>query len=74
MKRILIFLFTTTLTIFGNASAAPRVCSETGCISGTIRQGFQTDYFEAFMGIPFAKPPVGELRFAVRVDSHFSVF
>lgn len=42
------------------------VClQDLGCLKGTEMPGFQTDSFEAFLGIPFAQPPVGELRFKV---------
>ncbi|XP_017077325.1 uncharacterized protein LOC108112087 [Drosophila eugracilis] len=34
-----------------------------GCLKGTYRQGYQSERFEAFMGIPYALPPVGDLRF-----------
>ncbi|EDV37676.1 uncharacterized protein Dana_GF11292 [Drosophila ananassae] len=40
------------------------VClQDLGCLKGTEMPGFQTGSFESFLGIPFAQPPVGELRF-----------
>jgi len=36
-----------------------------GCLKGTYRRGYQSERFEAFMGIPYALPPVGDLRFSV---------
>lgn len=42
------------------------VClQDLGCLKGTEMPGFQTGSFESFLGIPFAQPPVGELRFKV---------
>eukprot|EP00099_Drosophila_melanogaster_P019735 NP_611085.2 juvenile hormone esterase duplication [Drosophila melanogaster] len=39
------------------------VCLEDmGCMRGTLMPGYQSGEFEAFMGIPFAQPPVGPLR------------
>ncbi|XP_030369003.1 venom carboxylesterase-6 [Scaptodrosophila lebanonensis] len=39
------------------------VCApHSGCIQGTYMPGFQTARFEAFLGIPYARPPTGELR------------
>ncbi|XP_017096776.2 juvenile hormone esterase [Drosophila bipectinata] len=35
-----------------------------GCLKGTTLAGYQAERFEAFMGIPYALPPVGELRFS----------
>jgi len=50
------------------------VCLEDmGCMRGTLMPGYQSGEFEAFMGIPFAQPPVGPLR--LKVDSSlFSYF
>lgn len=36
-----------------------------GKLKGTIRKNYKGEDFYAFLGIPFAKPPVGELRFKV---------
>uniref|UniRef100_A0A182QXN1 Carboxylic ester hydrolase n=1 Tax=Anopheles farauti TaxID=69004 RepID=A0A182QXN1_9DIPT len=47
----------------------PRVCTAEGCILGKLMEGMAGERFEAFLGIPFAKPPVGDLRFANPVPS-----
>lgn len=42
------------------------VCSDhMGCVRGRLMRGYNIPLFEAFMGIPYALPPVGELRFSV---------
>lgn len=48
-------------------STLPKVCLyEMGCLQGKHMTGLGTNNFEAFLGIPYALPPVGERRFAVR--------
>lgn len=44
---------------------SPIVCYSDGCVRGTTRPGYQSDSYEAFLGIPYAAPPIGNLRFAV---------
>ncbi|XP_034477227.1 esterase E4 [Drosophila innubila] len=40
------------------------VClKDQGCLRGTMMPGYRGDAFEAFMGIPFAQPPIKDLRF-----------
>ncbi|XP_037826916.1 venom carboxylesterase-6-like, partial [Lucilia sericata] len=41
------------------------VCADkAGCMRGRLMRGYNTPLFEAFMGIPYALPPLGELRFS----------
>lgn len=47
-------------------SVFPIVCIADGCIEGRATPGFQIDEYESFFAIPYAEPPVGKLRFAVR--------
>ncbi|XP_021702655.1 venom carboxylesterase-6 [Aedes aegypti] len=42
----------------------PAVQINDGCLCGTKMDGLEAGPFDAFVGIPFAKPPVGRLRFA----------
>ncbi|XP_049300078.1 uncharacterized protein LOC125772418 [Anopheles funestus] len=41
----------------------PRVCTEDGCVLGTSMTDTTNIRFDAFVGIPYAQPPVGKLRF-----------
>ncbi|XP_032586621.1 juvenile hormone esterase [Drosophila mojavensis] len=52
------------LSAIGYVQADLDVCLEDlGCLHGTLMPDSRQEQFEAFMGIPFAKPPIGELRF-----------
>ncbi|KAH8314429.1 hypothetical protein KR059_006557, partial [Drosophila kikkawai] len=35
-----------------------------GCVKGVNLKGYQSEQFEAYMGIPYALPPIGDLRFS----------
>ncbi|KAH8252728.1 hypothetical protein KR032_001495 [Drosophila birchii] len=51
------------LTVGAAAGDNLDVClKDLGCLRGTLMPGYQIKEFEAFMGIPFAQPPVGALR------------
>ncbi|XP_039444031.1 juvenile hormone esterase-like [Culex pipiens pallens] len=41
----------------------PRLCIQDGCLQGKFFNGIGNDQYEGYLGIPFAKPPVGWLRF-----------
>lgn len=51
-------------SVFALASAEPTVEGSLGKISGKI-DTILGESVEAFLGIPYAKPPVGKLRFAL---------
>ncbi|XP_037955937.1 venom carboxylesterase-6-like [Teleopsis dalmanni] len=65
-RKSIALLFLNIFTIIINSLAEEtdlRVCiPNLGCLQGTYLFGFQIEKFEAFMGIPYAKPPVGKLR------------
>lgn len=47
-------------------STGPTVVTPLGNIQGTTMKSLLGKTIYAFRGIPYAKPPVGELRFKVR--------
>ena len=54
------------LAISGSTFAlteSPLVTLEDGDVMGTVKISRNKSEFAAFMGMPFAKPPLGELRF-----------
>jgi para-nitrobenzyl esterase len=57
MYRLLAVILLTAITHAGFAQSASQVKTEDGLVEGTIEDGVAV-----FKGIPFAEPPVGELR------------
>uniref|UniRef100_A0A8W7Q476 Carboxylic ester hydrolase n=1 Tax=Anopheles coluzzii TaxID=1518534 RepID=A0A8W7Q476_ANOCL len=59
----LLVIFGAILVTVGGQLKHPRVCTDDGCLLGTSMTDTKNLRFDAFVGIPFAKPPVGKLRF-----------
>lgn len=63
-KFSLVFLAVAVSVCAISADDEPVVCLEKGCVRGKSFKGNLKE-FEGFLGIPYAKPPVGELRLKV---------
>ncbi|XP_001237725.3 juvenile hormone esterase [Anopheles gambiae] len=59
----LLVIFGAVLVTVGGQLKHPRVCTDDGCLLGTSMTDTKNLRFDAFVGIPYAKPPVGKLRF-----------
>lgn len=64
--NVFILCWTAVIIIFELASCAIYIDSELGRIKGTHMYSRNRRKFNVFLGIPFAEPPVGELRFQVK--------
>lgn len=68
--KIILVICLVFVSVRGNPTAArndenhPVVCYGENCVKG-IRMKGNLKEFEGFYGIPFAKPPIGELRLRV---------
>ena len=45
--------------------ASPIVQTQQGSVQGLVQSTAEGNAFYSFLGIPFAKPPVGDLRYKV---------
>lgn len=53
---------------------APIVTTASGNVIGTIRYTVDNNIaYRSYRGIPYAKPPIGELRFEVNVNFLFTL-
>ena len=68
MKLTLIFL--SFLIQCWAQKLAPVIEIESGKVSGIIEQSFSGQEYSSYLGIPFAEPPTGNLRFKV---NHFNI-
>ncbi|XP_017476573.1 PREDICTED: venom carboxylesterase-6-like [Rhagoletis zephyria] len=64
MHNRLIIILIFYLNVATTKADAPEVCIDAlGCIEGIYEPGNEVERYAAFYGVPFAKPPIGELRF-----------
>jgi len=65
-----LFLIVSATTLASQAASphdAPTVHAHQGTLTGTYLTSRYGRKFAAFQGIPYAQPPIGDLRFKVRV-------
>lgn len=63
-STVIIISFVCALSAVADKASEPVVCFESGCVKGKTFEG-NLKPFEAFLGIPYAKKPVNELRLRV---------
>ncbi|GJQ88166.1 Est-6 [Trypoxylus dichotomus] len=52
-----------TIFAISNANDFPKVEISNGIVQGTLQKSYKGRTFSSFDGIPYAKPPIGDLRF-----------
>lgn len=60
--KIVFFLFVCNVSL---SKCVVYVDTKLGTIKGTTMLSRDGNKFNAFLGVPYAKPPIGELRFQV---------
>ena len=61
----LVLLATAVLCQIDQSQVAPVIDTNAGQVSGVTLKSFSGKDFLAYLGIPFAEPPVNDLRFQV---------
>lgn len=69
----LIAMSTSTTPGEATATGVPSLDTEDGRISGILEKSQKGREFYSFYGIPFAKPPLGKLRFKVTQNTIFMI-
>jgi len=67
MRVIAALSFVCCLLGSSGAAQGPKVTIEQGTLVGKTMSSRQGNKIFAFQGIPYAAPPVGDLRFKVRI-------
>lgn len=49
------------------------ICMHEGKLIGTVEKDVYDNYYTAFRGIPYAKSPIGELRFKASTQNFFII-
>lgn len=55
------------------ADDRPTVQTPLGTIVGSYEKSYEGNTYASYLGIPFAKPPVGNLRFAVSTEAQYCI-
>lgn len=63
LQKLVFLLFTLSISEFVNSVNSSTVCYSSGCVLGKEEKDFS-----AWLGVPFAQPPVGPLRFKVSLN------
>ncbi|KAM7346101.1 juvenile hormone esterase-like isoform 2-T2 [Cochliomyia hominivorax] len=61
---IMPLIYTTLSQFIEDHYTSPVCVDNVGCLRGRLMRGYNIPSFEAFLGIPYALPPVGKLRFS----------
>ena len=64
LLEILLFLSSFCLNIFAQ-DEVPIIETKCGKVSGIVKKSYEGKSYNAYMGIPFAENPTGDLRFEV---------
>ena len=61
----LLVLFVGLLVVVAVEEKAPEVCAKVGCVTGVNKSGGSRRAYEAFLGLPYARPPTNRYRWQV---------
>lgn len=65
-----LILMTSLVVAVNISEGLPQVKLDNGIFTGIQMESYNGKDFNAFLGIPYAKSPIGELRFKVNTQGH----